>query len=66
MTLQLCASRCALVAAHDDWDEFDPAPVERWIMDDFDWDDAEPLPDRGDYWDDSLDSQWDLAAANDE
>ena len=37
----------------DDWDEFDPTPLEAWILDDFEWDVEEPYPDRGDFWDDA-------------
>jgi hypothetical protein len=44
-----------------DWEEFDPTPLESWILDDFDWDVEESYPERGDYWDDSLDREWDLA-----
>jgi hypothetical protein len=39
----------------DDWEEFDPTPLEEWILDDFEWEIEETWPDRGDYWDDSLD-----------
>jgi hypothetical protein len=46
----------------DDWEEFDPTPLESWILDDFDWEVEESYPERGDYWDDSLDREWDLAA----
>jgi hypothetical protein len=46
-----------------DWEEFDPTQLESWILDDFDWDIEESYPERGDYWDDSLDREWDLAAA---
>lgn len=46
-----------------EWEEFDPASLESWILDDFDWDVEESYPQRGDYWDDSLDGEWDLAAA---
>jgi hypothetical protein len=45
----------------DDWEEFDPTPLEEWILDDFEWEIEEPWPDRGDYWDDSLDGEWDTA-----
>jgi hypothetical protein len=45
-----------------EWEEFDSATLERWILDDFDWDVEESYPQRGDYWDDSLDGEWDLAA----
>jgi hypothetical protein len=46
-----------------DWAEFDPTQLESWILDDFDWDIEESYPERGDYWDDSLDREWDFAAA---
>jgi hypothetical protein len=46
-----------------EWEEFDPASLESWILDDFDWDVEESYPERGDYWDDSLDGEWDVAAA---
>jgi hypothetical protein len=42
------------------WEEFDPTPLESWILDDFDWDIEESYPERGDYWDDSLDGEWDV------
>ena len=45
-----------------DWEVFDPTPLESWILDDFDWEIEVPYPERGDYWDDSLDREWDLAA----
>jgi hypothetical protein len=46
-----------------DWDssEFDPTPLESWILDDFEWDIEPSYPERGDYWDDSLDGEWDRA-----
>jgi hypothetical protein len=44
-----------------DWNEFDPTPLESWILDDFDWDIEQAYPERGDYWDDSLDGEWDRA-----
>jgi hypothetical protein len=37
----------------DEWDEFDPTPLEAWILDDFEWDVEESYPDQGDFWDDS-------------
>jgi hypothetical protein len=43
------------------WEEFDPTQLESWILDDFDWDIEESYPERGDYWDDSLDGEWDVA-----
>ena len=45
----------------DDWEEFDPTPLEQWILDDFEWEIEQPWPERGDYWDDSLDGEWDTA-----
>lgn len=46
----------------DDDLEFDPGPLEREILDDFVWElDPAPPPDRRDYWDDSLDREWDAA-----
>jgi hypothetical protein len=46
----------------DDWEEVDPAQLESWIFNDFDWEMDQAYPQRGDYWDDSLDGQWDMAA----
>jgi hypothetical protein len=76
MTLQLCARSCAhtdddlppiepteFPDDDGDWEAFDPTPLESWILDDFDWEIEESYPERGDYWDDSLDGEWDLAAA---
>jgi hypothetical protein len=71
MKLQICVSSCAHATIDapaefpdqdNDWDEFDPTPLESWILDDFDWEIEVPYPERGDYWDDSLDGEWDLAA----
>jgi hypothetical protein len=47
-----------------DWEEFDPTPLESWILDDFDWEVEESYPERGDYWDDSLDRETDIALAS--
>jgi hypothetical protein len=61
MTLQPCVPRCAQVDAEpdppelpfedDDWEEFDPTPLEAWILDDFEWDVEELYPERGDFSD---------------
>ncbi len=63
MTLQPGVSPCAhygvepdpqdLSFDDDGWDEFDPTPLEAWILDDFEWDIEEPDPDRADFWEDS-------------
>ena len=62
MTLQPDVRRCAHADAEpeplevphgdDDWEEFDPTPLEAWIFDDFEWDVEEPYPQRGDFPDD--------------
>jgi hypothetical protein len=46
---------------NDEWEEFDPTPLEEWILDDFEWEIEQPWPQRCDYWDDSLDGEWDMA-----
>ncbi|MEX2139195.1 MAG: hypothetical protein WD894_08040 [Pirellulales bacterium] len=58
MTLQPHVPHCALATAEpdplelpvedDDWEEFDPTPLEVWILDDFEWEVEEPYPARGD------------------
>lgn len=63
MTLQLCVPRCAQADAEpdpkelplddDEWEEFDPTPLESWILDDFEWEIEPPYPQRGDFFDDS-------------
>jgi hypothetical protein len=33
----------------DEWEEFDPTPLEAWILDDFDWEIEGPYPDSTDF-----------------
>jgi hypothetical protein len=71
MILQFCVPRCAHAPIDEptawpddgDWEEFDLTPLESWILDDFDWEIEVPYPERGDFWDESLEREWDLAAA---
>jgi hypothetical protein len=41
--------------ADDDWQDFDPTPLEACILDDFEWEIEEAYPQRGDYWDETSD-----------
>ncbi len=42
--------------------DYDSDSLESWILDDFDWEIEPASPERGDYWDDSLDREWDTAS----
>jgi hypothetical protein len=63
MTLHLCVPRCAhaddqsdpieLPFDDDEWEEFDPTPLEAWILDDFEWEIEEPYPDHADFFHDT-------------